>query len=151
MNFNRILVFLLFIAMLFATNEGFSQRYKPDQKIRKKFSLTKVFKKDPGRKTARKERKKNRKESRKIDKAAKYEKKAIKKYWKTRDHPDEVSTNKRVFKRMKKNLNKSDRINKGKHPDSWLKRALRPKRETKRVREKRDKRKKTFRLWKKKE
>lgn len=151
MNFNRILVFLLFAFLISSADNADAQRYSMDKRVKSHKSIFSVFKKDPGRKTARKERRKNRKENRKIDKAAKYEKKAIKKYWKTRDHPEEMGTNKRVYRRMKKNLNKSGRINDGKHPDSWIKRAFWPKRETKRVREKKDKRKNRFRLWKKKE
>lgn len=121
-----------------------AQRYSMDagSKKRSEFSFKKIFRSNPAKK-------KIRQDNRKIKKSAKYEKKAIKKYWKTHDHPEELGKDQRVYKRMKKNLKKSDRINQGKHPDNFFKRMFWPKRETKRVKEKKSNRK--FRLWKKKE
>lgn len=149
MHFNRISYLLFFLMLLLIGNGSEAQRYsvdaEPQKKLKLKVSPKKMFRKNPEKKAVRKEEKKKKR-------SAKYEKKAIKKYWKTYDHPKEVKTDQRVYKRMKKNLKRSDRINQGQHPDPLVKRMFHPKRETKRVKENRqDNRKKNkFRLWKKK-
>lgn len=145
MYFNRTGLIFLLLCMIFFLAPASAQRYSVDRGPRKgiHFNLKGIFKKDPERKAARKE-------ERKKDRSARYDKKAVKKYWKTMDHPKEIKTDQRVYKRMKKNLRKSDRINQGKHPDSWLKRMFQPKRDTKRVRQKNDQGKRTLWPFKKK-
>jgi len=141
------ILFLLFVLSFFCLPHANSQRYNIDQGPKKKVqivSFKKIFKKkDPAQKQSRKDEKK-------LRRSARYEKKAIKKYWKTYDHPKEVKSDQRVYKRMKKNLKKSDRINQGRHPDPWVTRIFKPKRETKRVSDKKPDKVKKVKKWKKK-
>jgi hypothetical protein len=129
--FNRTGLILLFFCLIIFLAPASAQRYNVDGGGHKSgfhLNIKHIFQKNPERKAARQENKK-------INRSARFEKKAIKKYWKIYDHPKEIKSDQRVYKRMKKNLNRSDRINQGKHPDSWLKRMFQPKRKTKRVKQ----------------
>ena len=64
----------------------------------------------------------------KKEKAANYnEIKTKKRFWKKIDKPKELATDRKVHKRMRKNLKKAERINKNKHQDNFLVRLSRKK------------------------
>jgi len=126
----KIIVLTLLFFFLSGISEYRAQRYGPElvTKKRSDFSIKRVFKKNPAKKEKRKEEKK-------IKKADKYEAKARKKYWKRLNKEDELKTNRAVYKRMKQNLKRAERQNKGKHPDSKLKRYFQKNQKTKRLKE----------------
>jgi len=86
------------------------------------FSLKKIFQREP------KEVRKAKKEQRKKEKAANYnEIKTKKRFWKKVDKPKELATDRKVHRRMRKNLKKAERINKNKHQDNFIVRMSRKK------------------------
>jgi len=109
--------FLLIVVMCFAFS-SFSQVYSVDVKPQEKrstFSLKKIFQREP------KEVRKAKREQRKKEKKATYnELKVKKKYWKRVDKPKEIGTDRKVYRRMKKNLKRAERIQKNKNPDNKL-------------------------------
>jgi hypothetical protein len=96
-----------------------AQRYSVDREPRKKVNLhisfKGMFKADPVKKE-------NKKKERDRRKATREEAKLKKSYWKHLDHPKEISTNKRVYKRMKQNLRRAERQNDNKPKDGFFKR-----------------------------
>lgn len=86
------------------------------------FSLKKIFQREP------KQVRKAKKEQRKKEKAAHYnEIKTKKRFWKKVDKPKELATDRKVHRRMRKNLKKAERINKNKHQDNFIVRLSRKK------------------------
>ncbi len=102
----------------------FSQRGSIDNGQKKQFQthihLRTLFKKNPQKKAERKAKKDEKKKQRN-------EIKIEKKYWKHVDHPNEKGTNKKVVKRMKKNLRIANRHNHNKHTETKIKRLSRKK------------------------
>jgi hypothetical protein len=120
---------LLIIIVLFSSNRNlFSQVYSIDVKAKAShhFSIKKIFN-NPERKERRKQKKIDRDKDKKIIKDARNERKNVKKYWKTLDKPKEMAANRKVLHRMKKDLRKSQRINKNKNPDNFFVRLSRKK------------------------
>lgn len=101
-----------------------SQRHSidrtPEKKIQIHLHLKTIFKKDPQKKANRKAKKDKKKKSRN-------EIKTEKKYWKHVDHPNEKGTNKKVVRRMKKDLRVAKRHNHNKHTETKIKRLSRKK------------------------
>lgn len=85
-------------------------------------SLKKIFQREP------KEVRKAKKKQRKKEKASNYnEIKTKKRFWKKVNKPKELATDKKVHRRMQKNLKKAERINKNKHQDNLIVRLSRKK------------------------
>ncbi len=108
---------ILIIFSLLISTVTQSQPYSIDipPKTTQKISFRKIFQREP------KEIRKAKREQRKKEKKENYnEIKTKKKYWKRVNKPEELGTNRKIHKRMKKNLRRAERINKNKHPDSFF-------------------------------
>ena len=121
--FSLISIILIVVA-LFLPLTGISQRHSIDRPQQKQFQihlhLKSIFKKNPQKKAERKTKKENKKKERN-------EIKVEKKYWKHVDHPKEKGTNRKVVRRMKKNLRIANRHNHNKHTETKIKRLSRKK------------------------
>jgi len=110
--------------MLFIPHLSISQRHSidrpPEKKIEIHLHLKNLFKKDAQKKAYRKTKKEEKKKLRN-------EIKTEKKYWKHVDHPKEKGTNRKVVKRMKKDLKIANRHNRNKHTETKIKRLSRKK------------------------
>lgn len=115
-----VIVFYSMIIYQFANAQPHSIDVKPKKTVH--FSLKKIFQREP------KEVRKAKKEQRKKEKAAHYnEIKTKKRFWKKVDKPKELAANRKVHRRMRKNLKKAERINKNKHQDNLIVRLSRKK------------------------
>lgn len=121
--FSHISIILIVIALLLPLTVV-SQRHSMDNSQQKHFQvhlhLRTLFKKNPQKKADRKTKKDDKKKQRN-------EIKTEKKYWKHVDHPKEKGTNRKVVKRMKKNLRIANRHNHNKHTETKIKRLSRKK------------------------
>lgn len=119
-----VLVAIALIILVFDSNTVTAQRYSidrgPQKKIEWNIHLRSIFRKNPGRIAERAKQKE-------LKKASKNEKKTNKKYWKLANHPKEKGTNKKVYKRMKKDLRIAERHNNHKTTETKLKRLSRKK------------------------
>ncbi|NSW44521.1 MAG: hypothetical protein HPY79_01650 [Bacteroidales bacterium] len=118
------LIFIIFASITFFSLQSIAQPHSIDIKPKHKshFSIKKIFQREP------KEVRKAKKEQRKKEKAASYnEIKTKKRFWKKVDRPKELATDKKVHRRMRKNLKKAERINKNKHTDNFIVRMSRKK------------------------
>lgn len=118
-----VFIIIVFYTML-AYQSVLAQPHSIDVKPKKTshFSLKKIFQREP------KEVRKAKKEQRKKEKAANYnEIKTKKRFWKKVDKPKELATDRKVHRRMRKNLKKAERINKNKHQDNLIVRLSRKK------------------------
>jgi hypothetical protein len=122
-NFSLNLVFLVFIVFttcFYAQSQVYSVDKEPQKKLTFNIHLKGLFKTNEQKKAVRKKRKEENKSSRN-------EIKTKKKYWKHLDRPKELGTDKKVVKRMKKNLRVSKRVNHNKHKEGTVKRLSRKK------------------------
>jgi hypothetical protein len=111
----------LLLIVLILSAPAVAQPYSID-KIQKRhhglnLNIRGMFRKNPERKAKKKEEKEK-------DKAFKRQKKAIKYYWKHVDRPDEMGTNRSVYRRMKKDLRVANRINNDRHRVPFLKKLF---------------------------
>lgn len=110
--------------MLISASDVLPQKYSvdhaPKKHIRIKIRPKQIFKRDQVKKAEKAQRKKQKK--------AEYDEiKTKKKFWKKLDRPKELGLKRKVYKRMKKNLKLSERINKNKHRETAVKRMSRKK------------------------
>lgn len=120
----RCFIFIFAFYSMLVCMPTLAQPHSIDVKPKKTnhFSLKKIFQREP--KAVRKAKK----EQRKKEKAANYnEIKTKKRFWKKIDKPNELATDKKVYRRMRKNLKKAERINKNKHQDNFIVRLSRKK------------------------
>ncbi|OFX28937.1 MAG: hypothetical protein A2X08_10555 [Bacteroidetes bacterium GWA2_32_17] len=115
---------IILVVMVFIPFVSNSQRHSidrpPEKKIQIHIHLKTIFKKNPQNKVDRKTKKEERKKQRN-------EIKTEKKYWKHVDNSKEKGTNRKVVKRMKKNLKIANRHNHNKHNETKIKRLSRKK------------------------
>jgi len=120
----KIKLILILISFTFIVGSAYSQRYSidkpPQNKLNFHIHLKTLFKKNPQRKAERKAKKEEKKKSWN-------ERKTEKKYWKHVDHPKEKGSDRRVVRRMKKNMKIAERHNHNKHTESKIKRLSRKK------------------------
>ncbi len=118
------LLALISILLVFGSNITIAQPYSvdrpPEKKLEWNIHLKGLFKKNPAKKAARKSKKDSKKTFRN-------EKKTQKKYWKKVDKPKEKGTNRKVVRRMRKNLKISERHNHHKNTETRIKRLSRKK------------------------
>ncbi len=112
------------VVILFSPLISNSQRYSidkpPKKQIHTNIHLKTIFKKNPQKIAARKTKKEEKKKERN-------EIKEEKKNWKHVDHPKEKGTDKRVVRRMKKDLRIAERHNHNKPTETKIKRLSRKK------------------------
>lgn len=130
MNYNTkinkfsVLTVLILIILVFRPSFIIAQPYSidrpPENKLKWNIHLKGMFKKNPAKKAERKKRKETKATTRN-------ERKTQKKYWKKVDKPKEKGTNRKVVKRMRKNLRIADRHNHNKHTETKIKRLSRKK------------------------
>jgi hypothetical protein len=123
---NKIILFTLALLCVFyftAINLS-AQRYSidkaPEKKLKMNIHLKGLFKKNDLKKKQRQKKKETRKNGRN-------EIRTFKKNWKKIDHPKELSSKRKVVKRMKKNLKITKRVNHNKHKEGVVKRLSRKK------------------------
>ena len=115
-----VIVFYSMIIYQSTNAQPHSIDVKPQKTVH--FSLKKIFQREP------KQVRKAKKEQRKKEKSAHYnEIKTKKRFWKKVDKPKELATDRKVHRRMRKNLKKAERINKNKHQDNFIVRLSRKK------------------------
>ena len=115
-----VIVFYSMIIYQSTNAQPHSIDVKPKKTVH--FSLKKIFQREP------KQVRKAKKEQRKKEKSAHYnEIKTKKRFWKKVDKPKELATDRKVHRRMRKNLKKAERINKNKHQDNFIVRLSRKK------------------------
>ena len=122
-NFLLILVILVFIAVSSVFNtqaQSYSIDKAPQKKLQSNIHLKGLFKSNEQKKAVRKKKKEDKKSSRN-------EIKTFKKNWKRIDHPKELSSKKKVVKRMRKNLRVANRLNHNKHKEGLIKRVSKKK------------------------
>ncbi len=122
---NFILITVTTICVLnFTAFDVSAQRYSidkaPEKKLQWNIHLKGLFKKNEAKKTERKNRKEEKKKGYN-------EIKTFKKNWKHIDHPKEMSSKRKVVKRMRKDLKFAKRVNHNKHKEGAVKRLSRKK------------------------
>ncbi|MBI5539641.1 MAG: hypothetical protein HY951_06250 [Bacteroidia bacterium] len=119
-----VIIFITLVLIVFGSNGIIAQPYSVDRPPQNKFAwnfhIKTVFKKNPAKEAERKKQKD-------LKKSTRNEKKNQKKYWKRVDNPKEKGTNKKVVRRMKKNLRIAERHNHNKHTETKIKRLSRKK------------------------
>ena len=124
LNSNLIFTVILLILFVFEPCIINAQRYSMDKPIKHKIHINihfkTLFKADPQKKAERKKKSESRKASRN-------EIKTEKKYWKHHDKPKDISTNRKIVRRMKKNLRIAERHNHNKFTETKIKRLSRKK------------------------
>ena len=119
-----VLIAFITIMLVFGPIITIAQPYSvdrpPEKKLQWNIHLKGLFKKNPVKKAARKSKKD-------LKKSSRNEKKAQIKYWKKADKQKEKGTNRKVVRRMKKNMRIAERHNHNKHTETKIKRLSRKK------------------------